>query len=127
LNRCRGVLAAALACALGTLAACGGSSAQNQQAVQNLGPGIGSSIRTADCADWRAATTPERLATVGQLRDFFGGPVSTGQSGPEAPGPVLDDQRAYELLDGYCQASFASAFKLYKLYGRAAAFAGQTP
>lgn len=109
---------------MAALASCGGSEARNQQAVASSGPGIGASIQTADCSDWNAATTPQRLATIGQLRDFFSGPVSTGENGPDAPGTALDDQDAYKLLDGYCAASFASAFKLYKLYGRAAAFSG---
>src|SRR4051812_33602013 len=115
--------------AAASLASCGGSdsAAQNQQAAGNAGPGIGARIQTADCTDWRQATTPERLATIGQLRDFFGGPVSTGENGPNPPGPVLDDEQAYTLIDGYCKASFASAFKLYKLYGRAAAFSGLAP
>ena len=39
-------------------------------------------------------------------------------------GPVLDDERAYNLLQGYCANRFARGFKLYKLYERAAAFVG---
>jgi hypothetical protein len=37
---------------------------------------------------------------------------------------VLSDDRAYKLLQGYCAKPFARGFKLYKLYTRAAAFAG---
>ena len=37
---------------------------------------------------------------------------------------MLDDDQAYDLLEGQCEPEFAGAFKLYKLYGRAAAFAG---
>jgi hypothetical protein len=37
---------------------------------------------------------------------------------------VLDDERAYELLQSYCAHYFARGFKLYKLYERAAAFVG---
>ena len=38
---------------------------------------------------------------------------------------VLDDERAYKLLQSYCAKPFARGFKLYKLYTRAAAFIGQ--
>jgi hypothetical protein len=37
---------------------------------------------------------------------------------------VLDDARAYKVLESYCANSFARGFKLYKLYERAAAFVG---
>ena len=52
-----------------------------------------------------------------QLRDFTAGPAGAPQ------GAVLDDEKAYRLFQNYCQNSFARGFKLYKLYGRAAAFA----
>ena len=39
-------------------------------------------------------------------------------------GAVLEDERAYELIDHACHVSFAQGFKLYKLYERAAAFSG---
>jgi len=37
---------------------------------------------------------------------------------------VLEDGRAYELLQNYCANYLARGFKLYKLYERAAAFLG---
>jgi hypothetical protein len=37
---------------------------------------------------------------------------------------VLDDARAYKLIQGACSKGFARAFKLYKLYERAASFTG---
>jgi hypothetical protein len=43
-------------------------------------------------------------------------------SPPPGRGAVLEDERAYDLLQGYCSAEFAESFKLYKLYTRAAAF-----
>jgi hypothetical protein len=56
------------------------------------------------------------------LRNFAGGPV--GSSAGIQKGPVLDDQRAYKVLQSYCRNFFARGFKLYKLYERAAAFVG---
>ena len=40
---------------------------------------------------------------------------------------MLDDKRAYKLFDSLCAQHFARAFKLYKLYERAAAFVGHAP
>ena len=37
---------------------------------------------------------------------------------------MLDDSKAYDLLDNYCKNTFARGFKLYKLYERAASFSG---
>ena len=48
-----------------------------------------------------------------------GDPLTTFQRGP-----VLDNDRAYKLLQNYCGKYFARGFKLYKLYTRAAAFVG---
>jgi hypothetical protein len=56
------------------------------------------------------------------LRGFAGGPI--GSSKGIQRGPVLDDARAYRLLQSYCANYFARGFKLYKLYERAAAFLG---
>jgi hypothetical protein len=64
----------------------------------------------------------QRRRTVDQLRDFAGGPV--GSSAGIQRGPVLDDGRAYRLLQSYCANQFARGFKLYKLYEHAAAFVG---
>jgi hypothetical protein len=38
---------------------------------------------------------------------------------------VLEDGRAYRVLQSYCIRTFARGFKLYKLYERAAAFVGR--
>ena len=73
---------------------------------------------SADCTDWKKADAAQRLGTVRELRDFAGGPV--GQT--PAHGNVLDDRKAYDLLQNYCSNFFARGFKLYKLYTRAAAF-----
>jgi hypothetical protein len=83
---------------------------------------VGASIRTDNCTDWKRGTVEQRRGTVVQLRNFAGGPV--GSSAGIQNGPVLDDARAYDLLQSYCARYLARGFKLYKLYERAAAFLG---
>ncbi|TMK38448.1 MAG: hypothetical protein E6G56_14715 [Actinobacteria bacterium] len=101
---------------------CGGSNRHRPTEFPNAGPGVGQSIRTANCSDWKRGSAEQRRRTVAQLRNFAGGPV--GSSSGLQNGPVLDDQRAYKLLDSYCARYLARGFKLYKLYDRAAAFLG---
>jgi hypothetical protein len=105
------------------VAGCGsGSSAQRPLGV---GPNVGQPINLADCQDWNRATTEERLGTIKELKDFAGGPVvGASANAPSGTGSVLDDQQAYDLFNSYCRPDFARGFKLYKLYERAAAFAG---
>jgi hypothetical protein len=107
----------------GLIAGCGsGSSTQPRVGV---GPNVGQPINLADCSDWNQANTEERLGTIQELKGFAGGPVvGNNASSPSGTGAVLDDKQAYELFDNYCKADFARGFKLYKLYERAAAFAG---
>lgn len=75
-------------------------------------------LRLVDCTDWRNASVDERRGTVVQLREFAGGPSGS----PAGHGTVLDDDDAYTDLDNFCENDFARAFRLYKLYVRAAAF-----
>jgi hypothetical protein len=103
------------------LAGCGGSSGSKPH-VALPPPGVGASIRTDDCSDWNRGTVEQRRGTVVQLRQFAGGPV--GSSAGMQNGRVLDDDRAYELLQSYCARYLARGFKLYKLHERAAAFLG---
>lgn len=58
--------------------------------------------------------------TTDRDRSFEGGPVP-GENG--SSGAVLPDENAYRLFENYCGNEFARAFKLYKLYARAAPFA----
>ena len=89
------------------------------------GPNVGAPINLADCTDWNQANTAERLGTIRQLEDFAGGPVVGGNpSDPSGTGAVLDEKEAYDLLNRSCDPEFARAFKLYKIYERAAAFSG---
>jgi hypothetical protein len=118
----RTVLALGLCLAL--LGGCGGSSGSNETAKDEAlpSPGVGS-VRTANCTDWKRGTVAQRRSTVDQLSSFAAGPV--GSSAGIQRGPVLDDERAYKILQSYCKRYLARGFKLYKLYERAAAFVGR--
>jgi hypothetical protein len=111
----------AVLCCVALLGGCGGSGSSKQQAEDLPVVGVGS-VRTADCTNWKKGTLEQRRGTVVQLRKFAGGPV--GSSAGIQNGPVLDDGRAYKVLQSYCKRYFARGFKLYKLYERAAAFVG---
>lgn len=75
-------------------------------------------MRSVNCAYWGAVDRPLRLEVVRELRRFAGGPVGS----PAGHGAVLKDEVAYRVLDDGCRAGYATHFKLYKLYTRAAAF-----
>jgi hypothetical protein len=114
-------LIALLAC-LGLVATCVGVGVASGGGPKD--PRIASlgSVRQADCTDWKKGSEDQRETMVFSLRKFAGGPVGSSKVLPR--GPVLDDDRAYRVLDSYCSRYFARGFKLYKLYGRAAAFLG---
>jgi hypothetical protein len=107
-----GLIAVACLAVVG-LAGCGGDDPPADQGI-----GANTPLRLADCDDWNSSGVEERLVTVEQLATFNAG------SSDVARGVVLDDDQAYDILDGQCSAEFAGAFKIYKLYGRAAAFLG---
>jgi hypothetical protein len=111
----------ALICCIALLGGCGDSSKAKKEPVEFPVPSVGS-VRTADCTDWKRGEVDQRRSTVVQLRKFAGGPV--GSSAGIQRGPVLDDERAYKILQSYCRKYFARGFKLYKLYERAAAYIG---
>jgi hypothetical protein len=104
------------------LGGCGGSGSSKKKVDYNKGPGVARSIQTASCSDWQNGTEFQRRRTVVQLRNFAGGPI--GSSTGIQRGPVLDDERAYKVLQSYCVNYFARGFRLYKLYERAAGFVG---
>jgi hypothetical protein len=111
-----------LVCCAALIAGCGASASSKTQSKDVAPLGVGS-VRQADCRDWQKGSVPERRSTVIDLRKFAGGPV--GSSAGIQRGPVLDDERAYRVLESYCSKYFARGFKLYKLYERAAAFVGR--
>lgn len=116
----RALVAAAQCIALVAVATgCGSDSPQQRPA--SAGPQLNAPIRLANCRDWKGADAGQRLGTVRQLRSFAGGPVG---SSALKRGPVLDDEQALKLLNNYCSKRYARGFKLYKLYTRAAGFAG---
>jgi hypothetical protein len=105
------------------LSSCGGGGGERQL---DVGPNVGQPINLADCHDWNQANTEERLGTIHDLEGFAGGPVvGNNANSPSGRGAVLTDKQAYDLFENYCAQSFATGFKLYKLYERAAAFEGQ--
>jgi hypothetical protein len=104
--------------AIALITGCGGATSNPPDA--GAGGLLAAPIELADCTDWQQATVDERLGTVEQIRNYTGGPVA----GSGGHGATLDDEEAYELFERYCANDFARGFKLYKLYGRAAAFGG---
>jgi hypothetical protein len=114
----RGIAAAAVTGAAAVLlGGCGGSDA-GPSAASSSAAAFAATVRTANCTDWRAASTGDRAALVAGMREFFSGQVDT----PGLHGTALPDARAIQLFNNYCAQSYASAFTLYRLYGNAAAF-----
>ena len=111
-----GVLAAALLSL--ALSGCMGYGEGTGRTQGNLMPGGAVPVRLVDCRDWRGAHPSERADMIAALRKFAGG----ASGSPGGHGSTLPDGSAYELFDSYCANGFARAFKLYKLYTRAAAF-----
>jgi hypothetical protein len=123
MSSARRALAVTLFVAALALAGCGGGSGTQPQV--DVGPNVGQPIALADCNDWNQANTEQRLGTISEIKGFAGGPVvGNSASSPHGTGSVLDDKQAYDLFNNYCKQDFARGFKLYKLYERAAAFAG---
>jgi len=122
----RAGLAAAFSGAM-LAAGCGGS-ARAPADNPNGGRGLHGAMRLADCSDWNRGPEAQRVVTLGQLSGFYGGVVGSGNAGERTGrGKILHDDRARQLFARFCSRPFASAFKLYKLYGRAAAFEGSAP
>jgi hypothetical protein len=113
--------AAALLCCVALLSGCGSVSHGS-----TIGPhsslDVGESARSDTCAQWQAGTVAQRHGALLRLRKFASSPV--GSSAGIQNGHVLNEARAYKLFQSFCSKHFARAFKLYKLYERAAAFLG---
>ena len=113
----RGWLAAVLAVAALTATACGNDPEPAEKAKPVGDVLVGSVAPLAQCADWRAGTRAERLATIDDIRKQ----VNLQDSAVKTP--ELSDKVAYRVLDATCRKPFAAGFRLYKLYARAASFA----
>ena len=100
--------------ALLTVVACQSSHAAS-------GPAYDATVRSATCADWRAASAAEKDRLVSGMRAFFGARVDGVQRGQ-----VLTPERTRAVFGSYCSRSFAGKFQLYRIYGNAAGFAGRS-
>lgn len=115
----RAVVLLALVLGALALAACGGDDERFDVAadVQPLGEmRAGSISQLARCEDWNGGTIEQKQATVVDLREQLSG------GGVEAGTPSITDQEAYDTFERACANDFTSAFQLYKIYFRAAAF-----
>ena len=134
MRRVRGPAEPALRTAAGLLTAvcaliaggCGGSSS-GPPAGTGVGVGITAAPPVAlfNCNDWNRADPQTRFSTVAKIREFVGGQVTGANA--NGSGSVLDDEDAFNLFEQYCGEDYAGHFLLYKLYGRAAGFAGHPP
>jgi hypothetical protein len=103
-------------------AGCGDSEDASDSGSSALGsPEVQTTARETDCTDWNGATVEERQIIVEAIAEFEGG-APTG-----TPGRTLPDDEAYELFQRFCEKDYAIAFKLYKIYVRAAAFQPEQP
>ncbi len=102
------------------LSSCGG---ERSDQGSGAGVGLGEPIELANCTDWSDGSVEERLGTIRQLREYFGGSVP----GTGGTGRVLEDDAAYDLFESFCRQEYARGFTLYRLYTRAAAFSRLDP
>jgi len=121
---------ALLGAGAGLLSGCGEASPSHASTFPThlAGPvsaDVGESARSDTCAQWEKGTVQQRHGALTRLRKFATSPI--GSSNDRKYGPTLSNSRAYRLFDSLCAKHFARAFKLYKLYERAAAFLGSKP
>lgn len=89
--------------------------------AEPVGQELGGSVASlANCRDWVEGTKDEKLATIEAIR----AQLNRGDAGVDAP--PLSDEEALGVFNGACSESFASDFRLYVLYARAAGFAPLT-
>jgi hypothetical protein len=101
---------------------CGDSDEPADAGSSALGsPDLVTTAREADCTDWDGASVEERRVIVKSIAEFEGG-APTGTQGRTLP-----EDEAYDLFERLCEQEYASAFKLYKVYVRAAAFQSARP
>ena len=105
------LVAIAAAMALG---ACG----DDAKKAQPLGAKLGGSVaQLANCSDWAGGGRESKLATIADIRNQ----VNREDSGVDSP-PLSDDE-AMKLFDRECAKPYASSFRLYVIYARAAGWA----
>jgi hypothetical protein len=102
-------------CAALALSACGES--EQRAAAPAVAP-----IRTANCSDWNRSSGEQRAALLTNLYAFYVQTIGGSGTTPTGPGPTITAKQATAVFDNYCAQTYAKYFKLYKLYGRAAAF-----
>ncbi|WP_372790617.1 hypothetical protein [Paraconexibacter sp.] len=109
--------------AAGLVAGCGddGDSAKRAasttSAARPLGEMLGGSVATlAQCSDWNPGSTPRKLATIADIRSQL------NRTDAAVDAPPLSDEEAMQLFDRACAPTYASGFRLYVLYARAAGF-----
>lgn len=110
------------ACGALVAAGCGDGDDRSDPGSSAIGsPDVQTSVRQADCADWNRAGVEDRQVIVESIAEFeAGGPTGT-------VGRTLPTEQAYEVFERFCEREYADAFKLYKIYVRAAAFTEPSP
>lgn len=98
------------------LAGCGGG--DRPRAAPPAPTPFPPTLQTADCRQWRELRPASRRALIEQLTLFFGARVNRRYG----RGQTLAPDRAQAVLSNGCRPAYAARIKLYKLYGRAAAF-----
>jgi hypothetical protein len=101
------------------LAGCGGGGPAEPAADRTVTKLPAATVQLADCNAWHALRPASRRQLLLGMRGVFGGPVDGVGHGN---GEILSDAQANQLLDHACKPRWAGRFKLYKIYGRAAAF-----
>jgi hypothetical protein len=107
------------------LPGCGGSGRAQSGATAarpaSVPPASFALMQSADCNLWHVLDARERESILVGFKAFFGGRVDAASRAGQR-GSALPDAKAATVLDRYCRLPFAGAFKLYKIYGRSAAF-----
>lgn len=118
----RSLPAGAVAIAAASLFGAGcGSGASGSGDQGEVGPlRAGSAAQLAQCSDWAEGTRDEKVTTIQDIR------AMVNQTGTVEPTTDLDDEDAFALLERACSNSYASGFRLYKIYTRGAAFSSIT-
>jgi hypothetical protein len=75
------------------------------------------------CGDWVHAKARLRARLLARLSHWTGGRAD----GSAGYGTVLAGNRAARMFNTRCKPRYARSFALYKMYGTAAAFAGEAP